>query len=173
MEGFMQKQYSAICENVSKWRTFFIYRTVQSKKLENSHFRLQFAYLLKCSAFFFFWCCLSSLTSDRPTFLWDSFICWHRCIYTTDEWGYFCLVLVMAAAARLDCELKSPIICHCLYLPNKIFVKIIVIVQTTDLSFLLESSTQVKFFVFHFLVTGPTVQEKKKKKKEGGRGGRS
>lgn len=54
MEGFMQKQYSAICENVSKWRTFFIYRTVQSKKLENSHFRLQFAYLLKCSAFFFF-----------------------------------------------------------------------------------------------------------------------
>lgn len=76
----------------------------------------------------------------------------------------------MAAAARLDCELKSPIICHCLYLPNKIFVKIIVIVQTTDLSFLLESSTQVKFFVFHFLVTGPTVQEKKKKKGGGERG---
>lgn len=126
----MWKVHSVMCEYVAKWRACFIYWSVWSNKLETLHIRLQFAYLLKCFAFF------STAYPPFPqkqtysraaTFLWASFICWHQWIYTTDECGCFCLILVMMAAVRLDRELKNPIICHHVCLPNRVFVKIVML----------------------------------------------
>lgn len=124
----MWKVHSVMCEYVAKWRACFIYWSVWSNKLETLHIRLQFAYLLKCFAFFLL-LTLPSLrnnpTAEQPHFFWASFICWHQWICTTDECGCFCLILVMMAAVRLDRELKNPIICHHVSLPNRVFVKIV------------------------------------------------
>lgn len=124
----MWKVHSVMCEYVAKWRAFFIYWSVWSNKLETLHIRLQFAYLLNALPFF------STVYPPFPqkqtysredTFLRASFICWHQRVCTTDECGCLCLILVIMAAVRLDRELKNPIICHCVFLLNSVFVKVV------------------------------------------------
>lgn len=72
----------------------------------------------------------------------------------------------MMAAVRLDCELKNPIICHCVCLPNRVFVKTVTLEKravecTAGLSLLLESSTKVQNFL---LLVGPMIPDRKGKK---------
>lgn len=71
-------------------------------------------------------------------------------IYTTDECGCLCLILVTVAAVWLDRKLKNLIICHRVCLPNRVFVKIVTLGEeccdsTAGLNLLLKSSLKVQF----------------------------
>lgn len=108
--------------------------------------------------------------SRAATFLWASFTCWHQWIYTTDECGCLCLILVMMAAVRLDHEVGNPIICHPVCPSNRVFVKVVALGEEVC-GFALQVSAsyscpaqRCKAFSCIFLQVGPTIPDRKGKK---------
>lgn len=169
----MWKVHSVMCEYVAKWRAFFIYWSVWSNKLETLHIRLQLAYLLNALPFFptvYPPFPQKQMYSREATFLRASFICWHQWVCTTDECGCLCLILVIMAAVRLDRELKNPIICHCVFLPNSVFCQSSYAGRGTlwcaqqVSAFCPNPAQRYKTISCTFLIVGPIISERKGKK---------
>lgn len=94
--------------------------------------------------------------SRAARFLWASFICWHQWIYTTDECGCLCLILVMMAAVRFDVNSRIPSSVTLFVFPTGFLWKQLrwedsAEACTAGLSLLLKSSTKVQSFLLHFL----------------------